>query len=473
MITADIQTPRQPIEFTEVTLRDGEQQQKRYEVMPVEDRQEVFDNLVLSGMRRIEIGHLGNPHDVAFAKALVEHITETEQHDDRYKDTELQVLFGTHEDRIEPGLAALEGFDKDRVVVHAYDRVSFELRSLATEPKSVDQSASDVVKTCQKAIDLGFTRVSVSGEGAVNNTNHPSDVFHYYSTIVREVAASGATEININLANTFGLSPTGQWDEAMLRRFNRVIKAVDTEAAITTSVHAHNDMNSAVEFSMAAVRAGFDRIEGTMTGMGERAGNTAFLDVMARYIEEARALEDTKAQIIGGLAVKQTDFWNKRNIPAEIVQSLPNWHYYTKRLSEIYGTMDRFERTSLGNPYAYDAGSGPHAYANKRALEDPVNHPLWRNYCTAAIPHAMLGRPEAQQILAVDPKRLKRMTLQTHAAGGSNKAIHEDEIVVAPESERKKAKAEAYKLIRRIGQTMCQTETEKQQHHAKHQLATS
>lgn len=460
MITQHTATHHQPIEFTEVTLRDGEQQQKRHEVMPIEDRLEVFDNLVFAGMRRIEIGHLGNAHDVTFAKALVKHITEVEQFDNRYKEVELQVLFGTKEDFIEPGLEALEGFNKDRVVVHAYDRVSSDLRNLAASPKSAQESAAEVVKTCQKAIGLGFTRLSVSGEGAVNNTDHPSDVFDFYASIVREASNSGATEINVNLANTFGLSPTGQWDEPMLRRFNREVKSIPTAAIITTSVHAHNDMNSAAEFSMTAIRGGFDRIEGTMTGMGERAGNTAILDVMTQYIEHARVAEDLKTQALGKLVVKQTDLWSKRSIPTEIVQSLADWHAIAARISDIYDTMDRFERTSLGNPYAYDAGSGPHAHANKLALEDPVHHPLWRNYCTSAIPHAMLGRPEAKQILAVDPDRLKRMTLQTHAAGGSNRAIHEDTLVVAPESERRKSEAMALELIRRIGETMCETETD-------------
>lgn len=449
---------RQVIEFTEITLRDGEQQRKRHEITPIEDRLEVFDNLVSAGMRRIEIGHLGNPHDVAFANALVEHITDTEQYDDRYKEVELQVLFGTHEDLIEPGLEALTGFDKDRVIVHAYDRESSELRSLAATPKSVQESAAEVIKTCKKAIDLGFTRVSVSGEGAVNNTDHQSDTFIFYDSIVKAVSASGATEININLANTFGLSPTRQWDEVMFRKFNQHVKSQPSAAIITTSVHAHNDMNSAVEFSMAAVRAGFDRIEGTMTGMGERAGNTALLDVMARYIEEARATADLRVQTMGGLIVSLSNFWDKRSIPREVTQSLSDWHRAAQRISEIYGTMDRFERTSLGNPYAYDAGSGPHAQANKLALENPINHPLWRNYCTSAIPHAVLGRPEAKQILAVDPKRLKMMTLQTHAAGGSNTAIQKETLVIAPERERRESEAEAYELISRISKVICETE---------------
>lgn len=463
---------RQTIEFTEVTLRDGEQQRKRYEVTPLEDRLEVFDNLVLAGMRRVEIGHLGNPHDVAFAGALVEHITEIEQYDDRYKEVELQVLFGTHEDLIEPGLEALSGFDKDRVIVHAYDRESSALRNLATNPKTVQESATEVIKTCKKAIDLGFTRVSVSGEGAINNADHQSDVFTFYSSIVKAVSASGATEINVNLANTFGLSPIKQWDEAMLRKFNQHIKSQATTAIITTSVHAHNDMNSAVEFSMAAIRAGFDRIEGTITGMGERAGNAALLDVMARYVEEARATADLIAQTVGGLVVNLSNFWDKRSIPREIIRSLSDWHRAAQRISEIYDTMDRFERTSLGNPYAYDAGSGPHAQANKLALEDPVNHPLWRNYCTSAIPHAALGRPEAKQILAVDPKRLKKMTLQTHAAGGSSTAIQEETLVIAPRRERQKSKAEAYELIHRISKLLCETEMS-EPHHAEKQFATT
>lgn len=51
--------------------RDGEQQEKRYENMPITDRIEVFDQFVNAGMRQAEIGHLGNPHDIAFTHTNV------------------------------------------------------------------------------------------------------------------------------------------------------------------------------------------------------------------------------------------------------------------------------------------------------------------------------------------------------------------------------------------------------------------
>src|SRR5438105_1172141 len=135
---------RQEIAFTEVTLRDGEQQDKRYPIMPVEERLRVLDSIVDAGMMRIEIGHLGNEHDIDFARAAVAHIQERGKVDDRYNRVDVQVLFGSQPDLIAPGLQALEGFSKDRVIVHVYDRVSPNLRHLATDPYTSEQSADRV-----------------------------------------------------------------------------------------------------------------------------------------------------------------------------------------------------------------------------------------------------------------------------------------------------------------------------------------
>src|SRR4051812_34498938 len=53
-------TERAPslVQFTDVTLRDGQQQQTNE--VTLEERVEVFDNIVSTGVDRIEIGHLGN-----------------------------------------------------------------------------------------------------------------------------------------------------------------------------------------------------------------------------------------------------------------------------------------------------------------------------------------------------------------------------------------------------------------------------
>ncbi len=46
------------------------------------------------------------------------------------------------------------------------------------------------------------------------------------------------------------------------------------------SVHCHNDLGLAVANSLAAVRAGARQVEGTINGIGERAGNAALEEVV-------------------------------------------------------------------------------------------------------------------------------------------------------------------------------------------------
>jgi isopropylmalate/homocitrate/citramalate synthase len=462
--------PPQEIMFVWVDHRDGEQQEKRYENMPIADRVEVFDLLVDAGMRRAEIGMLVNPHDIAFAEALVEHIADQEAAgDSRYEEVELQVLFGTHHDDIQDGLRALDGFPKDRVVVHAYDRVSFHLRALGDDPtaeppkkgKTVEQAADDVVQTCQLAYEAGFSRFSISGEGAVNHQDDIDEIIGYYRHITGGLLAMGATGININLANTFGLSPEGQWDRAGLAYFNQGVKDFDTAIPITTTVHAHNDANSATEFGLIALEEGFDGVEGALYGMGERAGNGAIVDMVVRLLEKARvAIESAErppsARTLGTLTTAMA-FWQERTLPPHIAANLHNWHGVAERTAEIYDTAGRLEKTSLGNPSAYDAGCGPHGEANEKFDIDPVGKPLWMNYGMFAIVHAMMGRPEALEVIGVDRDRIRAITLQTHAAGGSTARVKEDRLRAEPASatERQASEAMAQELMQQMLATVC------------------
>ncbi len=448
---------QKPIELTSVMLRDGEQQEKRYAVMPIQDRLDVFDLEVGIGLRRIEIGHLANDHDQELASAIINHINQkVAEGDQRYDEVELQVLFGSQEELIDEGLRHLEGIDKDKVVVHVYDRVSSELRNLAEKPYSAMQAASNVISASKIASQKGFRRFSVSGEGAVNHIDSLDETTKYYEKIVKELDHLGADEINVNLANTFGLSSEGEWTEYGLGVFDNRVKTTAKNAVVTTSVHAHNDANTATEFALTCLKAGFDRVEGTTIGMGERAGNTALADVMVRLVEKARVavetqdsmrVKDEKSRI---WQVATHDFWNKRFMPKIVSEALPGWYEACEQTAEIYQTNSRFHKTSLGNPEAYAAGSGPHAHANQEFLKSPAQKPLWRNYGTFAVAHAMMGRPDAIKVIEVDEERIKQITLDTHAAGGSTERVLTDQITSATEMQRNESVNMAHGLMQRI-----------------------
>lgn len=69
---------------------------------------------------------------------------------------------------------------------------------------------------------------------------------------------------------------------------------------IPISVHCHNDLGLAVANSLAAVRAGASQVEGTINGIGERAGNVS--------LEEIIMALDTRGQFFGletGIVLRQ------------------------------------------------------------------------------------------------------------------------------------------------------------------------
>lgn len=394
----------------------------------------------------------------------MEHIAKKQATgDERYGEIELQVLFGSQPELIEVGLEALGDFPKDRTVVHVYDRVSSRLRNLidphATplkQPKTTAESADAVIQASLLALRHGFTRFSISGEGAVNHEDDIDEIIGFYRQITGALLNHGATSINVNLANTFGLSPEGQWDQEGLHHFNQEVKHFDTDTPITTTAHAHNDANSATDFTLTAVEAGFDGIEGAMFGMGERPGNGSLVDVMVRLLEKGRVVIETSERrqtprTIGKLITAMA-FWQERAIPPAIADSLHCWYGAAARVAEIYGTEQRFEKTSLGNPNAYDAGCGPHAHANEIFDIDPIGNPLWRNYAMFAIVHALMGRPEALEIIEVNRERIRRITKSTHASGGSTARISRDELrsQPAPDHKRQQSEALAYDLMAKI-----------------------
>jgi len=447
----------QAIDFTDVTLRDGEQQPKKFENMPPEDRIEVFDSLVNAGIRRIEIGHLANEHDADFARHVVSHCAErVASGDERYGEVELQVLFGSQAHMIQDGIDAIDGFDKDRVIVHVYDRVSPELTGLAAEPYSAQESAERVKAAAKVALDGGFTRFSISGEGTVDPTLDIDDAVDYYIDIATYLYINGAETVNLNMADTFGASVIGEWGAEGLAYFNERVKL--RAPGVETSVHVHNDYGSAADFAVASLRAGFDRVEGTMIGMGERTGNVALADVITRLLEDARTSmelqEKYKIRPTVSRFVVRESMWNYRHITERVRESLHEWYASCVSIGEIYETKDRFGRTSLGHPDAYNSGSGPHDHATLQAIKDPVEHPMYENYARVALIHAMMGRPEAEQVISVDPSLIKHITVGGHAHGGSTDKIQNDVVEWASEERRKEAVEIAHRKMERILETV-------------------
>ncbi|MGL9720306.1 2-isopropylmalate synthase [Symbiopectobacterium sp.] len=92
--------------------------------------------------------------------------------------------------------------------------------------------------------------------------------------IVEAAINAGATTINI--PDTVGYTTPYQFGGIITTLYDRV---PNIDKAII-SVHCHDDLGMSVANSITAVQAGARQVEGTLNGLGERAGNTALEEVI-------------------------------------------------------------------------------------------------------------------------------------------------------------------------------------------------
>ncbi len=109
--------------------------------------------------------------------------------------------------------------------------------------------------------------------------------------ILEAVIEAGATTVNI--PDTTGYSIPEQYGTLI-----RDIRAnVPNIARATISVHCHDDLGMAVANSLAGVKNGARQVEGTINGVGERAGNAAIEEVVMAIHTRRDFFEDVETGI--------------------------------------------------------------------------------------------------------------------------------------------------------------------------------
>ncbi|MDD2421213.1 MAG: 2-isopropylmalate synthase [Heliobacteriaceae bacterium] len=99
--------------------------------------------------------------------------------------------------------------------------------------------------------------------------------------ILEKVIAAGATVVNI--PDTVGYATPWGYGE-LISFLMAKVKNIET---VIVSTHCHNDLGMATANSLAGVMAGASQVEGTINGIGERAGNTSLEEViMAIYAQK-------------------------------------------------------------------------------------------------------------------------------------------------------------------------------------------
>ncbi len=99
--------------------------------------------------------------------------------------------------------------------------------------------------------------------------------FEYLWRTIEAVVRAGATVINV--PDTVGYAVPEEFGE-LIGKIN--YRLMNTNSDVILSVHCHNDLGMATANTLAAVRNGAMKVECTLNGLGERAGNAALEEVV-------------------------------------------------------------------------------------------------------------------------------------------------------------------------------------------------
>ncbi len=103
----------------------------------------------------------------------------------------------------------------------------------------------------------------------------------YLAEVIEAVIAAGATTVNI--PDTTGYTMPAEFGD----KIAELRKRVSNIDQAVLSVHCHDDLGLAVANSISAIQNGARQVEGTINGIGERAGNAALEEIiMALKVRE-------------------------------------------------------------------------------------------------------------------------------------------------------------------------------------------
>lgn len=179
---------------------------------------------------------------------------------------------GADEREIDCCAGALRGAEQPRIHTGLAVSPLYMKNKLGLTPEQVIEKAVYAVKHARKHVG----EVQFYTEDAFRG--QPS----FIAEIIEKVIEAGATVINI--PDTIGYATPWEYSELLSYLMNNVRNIDRAEI----SVHCHNDLGMATANSLAGIKAGASQVEGTINGIGERAGNTSLEEaIMAVYTRQA------------------------------------------------------------------------------------------------------------------------------------------------------------------------------------------
>lgn len=237
----------------DTTLRDGEQVPGCQLTTP--EKIEIARELEALGVDIIEAGFpASSPGDfqsvVEIAKAV--------------KNPTVCALTRAHKGDIDAAVEALKYAKRPRIHTGIGSSDMHIKTKFNSTREEILERAVEAVKYAKKSVEDIEFYAEDAGRADIE----------FLAKMVEAVIAAGATVVNI--PDTNGYCLPDQYG-SKIRFLKENVRNID-QAII--SVHCHNDLGLATANSIAGLQNGARQIEGTINGIGERAGNTAIEEVI-------------------------------------------------------------------------------------------------------------------------------------------------------------------------------------------------
>ncbi len=134
-------------------------------------------------------------------------------------------------------------------------------------------------KTKEQILEMGVESVKYAkkylNEVQYSTEDASRSDFDYLMKTIEAVIKAGATIVNV--PDTVGYAMPEQFGD-LIRRINDRVKNINPNVLL--SVHCHNDLGLSSANTLAAIKNGADKVEVTLNGIGERAGNCALEEIV-------------------------------------------------------------------------------------------------------------------------------------------------------------------------------------------------
>ncbi|MGZ9583482.1 2-isopropylmalate synthase [Paenibacillus marinisediminis] len=254
----------------DTTLRDGEQSPGVN--LNTREKLEIAHQLERLGIDRIEAGFpAASPGDLASVNAVARAV----------KQASVVALARSRTQDIDAAYEALKGAQDPSLHLFLASSPIHRKHKLRMTKEEMLEAAAAAIKYAKKY----FSKIEFSPEDAGRTE------LDFLCEVTDMAIKSGATVVNI--PDTVGFLTPYEYGNI----FKMLKETVPGIEKIQLSAHCHDDLGMATANALAAIMNGADQIEGTINGIGERAGNTA-LEEVAMALETRQEFFQAKTTLV-------------------------------------------------------------------------------------------------------------------------------------------------------------------------------